>query len=185
MMANVQVRPMTLEEFLALPQGPPYYEFEEGEMIPLASPTITHQRIARKLIRALEDHIESRRLGLVVPEVDVVLPSGRVLVPDIVFVSEPRLALLMPTDKRLEGAPDLVVEITSSDSERDRVDKFKTYFENGVEWYWIVDRETLEVEEYRAGRTDFELKSLAESAETFRSTLFDGLEVNLARKLAE
>ncbi len=185
MMANVQVRPMTLEEFLALPQGPPYYEFEEGEMIPLASPTIRHQDICDELVFSLKQFVRPRNIGRIIREVDVVLPSGRVLVPDIVFVSEPRLALLMPTDKRLEGAPDLVVEITSSDSERDRVDKFKTYFENGVEWYWIVDRETLEVEEYRAGRTDFELKSLAESAETFRSTLFDGLEVNLARKLAE
>ena len=29
---------MTLEEFRQIPEGPPYYEFEEGEIIPMPAP---------------------------------------------------------------------------------------------------------------------------------------------------
>ena len=44
---------MTLEEFRALPEGPPYYEFEEGELIPMTSPTPEHQDILAELVHAL------------------------------------------------------------------------------------------------------------------------------------
>ena len=185
-MADTLVRPvrsMTLEDYLALPIGPPFYEFEEGELIALGQPTIPHQRISRKIMRPLEDYVEERNLGLVIQEVDVVLPDGRSYVPDINFVSAARLPQLTPTELRLEGAPDLVVEITSSDVTRDKVHKFRIYFTNGVAWYWIVEQDTLAIEEWRAGAANFELASRAAGGETFRSALFPGLEINLAALL--
>ena len=44
------------------------------------------------------------------------------------------------TEKRFEGAPDLVVEIVSPSSAKiDRVDKFLEYEKAGVAEYWLID----------------------------------------------
>ena len=44
---------MTLEEFRAMPEGPPYYEYEEGELILVASPTPEHQDVVGILWQAV------------------------------------------------------------------------------------------------------------------------------------
>jgi Uma2 family endonuclease len=44
-MATTGAQSMTLEEFRALPEGPPYYEYEQGELILVASPTPEHQDV--------------------------------------------------------------------------------------------------------------------------------------------
>jgi Uma2 family endonuclease len=58
--------------------------------------------------------------------------------PDIFFVSNENLSRLK--GKRLEGAPDLVVEIISPSSVReDKVRKFDEYEQAGVPEYWLID----------------------------------------------
>ena len=57
-MTSTDMKPMTLEEFRALPEGPPYYEFEEGELVPVTSPTPEHQEQACLALRPLEPSIK-------------------------------------------------------------------------------------------------------------------------------
>src|SRR5262245_42892926 len=58
--------------------------------------------------------------------------------PDIAFVSNNRLHLVQR--RQVEGAPDLAVEIVSSESgERDYKKKRRQYQRAGVREYWIVD----------------------------------------------
>lgn len=59
--------------------------------------------------------------------------------PDIVFVRRDRLGIL--SDRGVEAAPDLVVEILSAST----ADHF------GVPEYWIVDPEARAIEVWRAG----------------------------------
>jgi hypothetical protein len=129
-MAIAETGRMTLEEFRALPEGPPYYEFEEGKLIPMGSPTVEHQDLVGELASLLRRFVRERKRGRVCMEVDVYLPDDRVYIPDISFVSTERVDdLLGFPDRKIHGAPDLVVEVTSSNPERDRVRKFRVYYE--------------------------------------------------------
>ncbi|HZO86797.1 MAG TPA: Uma2 family endonuclease [Chthonomonadaceae bacterium] len=182
-MTAIPTRHMTLEEFLALPEGPPHYEFEEGELIPLPSPTLDHQDILLALAMALKQFVDARQLGRVFMEVDVYLPDGRVLIPDLGFLSAERFSLINPVDRKIHGTPDLVVEITSEDPTRDRIHKFSVYFNNGVPWYWIIDSATLAVEEYRATPEGYLRVSSVGPGAAFQPRLFPGFAVNLAERL--
>ena len=147
-MAGTGAQSMTLEEFRALPEGPPYYEYEQGELILVASPTPEHQDIVGELSHVLRQFVRQQQLGRVVMEVDVYLPDGRGYIPDLAYLAAEHLHLLNPTDRKIHRSPDLVVEVTSSRPARDRVRKFRVYYGNGFPWYWIVDSDALAVEEY-------------------------------------
>ena len=75
-MAMTGVQRMTQEEFRALPEGPPYYEYEEGELILVASPTPEHQDLVSELSHVLRQFVRQHQLGRVVMEVDVFLPEA-------------------------------------------------------------------------------------------------------------
>src|SRR5262245_35454121 len=65
-MTTTGMQRMTLEEFRALPEGPPYYEYEKGELILVASPTPEHQDIVGELSHALRQFVRQQQLGRVV-----------------------------------------------------------------------------------------------------------------------
>jgi Uma2 family endonuclease len=180
-MATAGTQRMTLEEFRALPEGPPNFEFEEGELIPVPSPTPKHQRILLQLGHYLSEFVERQKLGEVFMGVDVYLPDGRCFIPDLTFLSAAQLNLVNPEDEKIHGIPTLVVEATSSDPERDRVHKFRVYYENGVPWYWIVDSATLAIEEYQAKPDGYLRTASVASDEEFRPKLFPGLTLKLAQ----
>jgi len=69
---------------------------------------------------------------------DVQLFKHDILQPDLVVVLKDRQHII--THSRIEGTPDLVVEILSqSTATRDRKLKRATYQKAGVREYWIVD----------------------------------------------
>jgi Uma2 family endonuclease len=182
-MAMTSTQRMTLEEFRALPEGPPYYEYEEGELILVASPTPEHQDVVGALWNVLWQFVRQQQTGRVVMEVDVYLPDGRGYIPDITYLSPERLHLLSPTDRKIHGSPDLVVEVTSSTPARDRVHKFRVYYGNGVPWYWIIDSNTLAIEEYHATPQGYLRTASVVPGEEFQPQLFPGLTLNLASLL--
>jgi Uma2 family endonuclease len=182
-MAMASVQRMTLEEFRALPEGPPYYEYEEGELILVASPTPEHQDVMGVLWNVVWQFVRQQQMGRVVMEVDVYLPDGRGYIPDLAYLSTERMHLLHPTDRKIHGSPDLVVEVTSSTPARDRVHKFRGYYGNGVPWYWIIDSNTLAIEEYHATPEGYLRTASVALGEEFRPQLFPGLAINLAALL--
>jgi Uma2 family endonuclease len=177
-----QTRKYTLEDFNALPVGPPNYEFDEGEIIPLGSPTITHQDIIDEFIIQLKPFIRKSDLGRLFREVDVYLPDGRVYVPDFGFLAMNHMEALSPIDGKIHGTPTMVAEVTSTDGARDRTRKFHVYLANGVEWYWLITQ-SLIIEEYRATEGGYVRVSSIAPGEVFRPQLFPGLEINLAELL--
>lgn len=176
---------MTLEQFVALPEGPPNFEFERGRVIPMASPTLPHQDVTFELTRVLKDFSRSRAPGLVFMGVDVFLPDEEhVYIPDVGFLSAPKVGMYSAEDKKIHGAPDLVVEVLSTEPDRDRVEKFRVYFDNAVSWYWIVDPEHRTIEEYHAMPEGYVRTASIMAGEEFRPRLFDGMAINLSTLLA-
>lgn len=171
---------MSKEEFLALPEGPPDYEFEQGEVILVVRPHAKHQKLVMRLSAALDNHVSSNDLGSVWIEIDTLLTEDRIYIPDIVYLSKEHLDHYHEEDGKIHGVPDLVIEIVSPHSlARDRVAKFNAYFSAGVPWYWIVDPEALTIEEYHAEEKGYLRTASVGEGETFRPGLFPELEINL------
>lgn len=174
-----QTRKYTLEEYCALPEGPPYFEYENGDLIEMHSPTIQHQDITALLYVLVRARAHENRIGRGFTNVDVFLPDGRVFIPDFGIAASDQVS---PVDGKIHGAPLLVAEITSSNEARDRAHKFRVYYDNGIEWYWLISQ-SLIVEEYRHTPEGYLRVSSIAPGEVFRPQLLPGLEINLTELL--
>jgi len=179
----LEKRKFTLAEFEQIPIGPPYFEYDEGEIVELASPTLDHADIVDEINSAMKSYVRARKLGRTFREIDVYLPDGKVFIPDVGFLSNDHSDMLWESDGKIHGAPNLVVEVTSQDSNRDRVRKFRVYHANGIAWYWIIDQETLDIEEYERTQSGYKLLNQVGLGEVFRPKLFPEMEINLAQTL--
>jgi len=104
------------------------------------SATDLHQRIVLLLSGLLDSFVELLSLGRVqIAPFEVKLwPGGPSREPDVLFVANEHLGRI--EEKRLIGAPDLVIEVVSAGSARiDKVDKFIEYEQAGVREYWLID----------------------------------------------
>src|SRR5215471_14825683 len=104
---------MTTNEYLATPESVAPAELAYGVLRVAESPVVRHQRVVRDLTIVLTAFTKERGLGEVLPApMDVVLDRERHLVvqPDVLFVAAGRDEIV--TD-RIEGAPDLVIEVLS------------------------------------------------------------------------
>lgn len=187
----VETRPparpvFTLADFDALPEGPPNYEFDGGNLFAMPRPHPRHQRIIMRLGAVLDEIVSRAALGSIWPEIDVQLSRRRVYVPDLVFLLQEHLERYSAERGRIIGAPDLVVEIVSPASGgRDRVVKFNAYREAGVPWYWLIDSQLLTVEEYRLMPEGYLATARVAAGEVFQPQLFPELGINLAELMGE
>lgn len=118
----------------ALPDDGLRHELLDGAFVMTPSPGFRHQRAVWALGRALEDVLPPSLLVLPGP-FDLVLPTGDVLVPDLMVVERGA-----PGERDLAGVPLIVVEALSpSTRRRDLGDKLTAYRDAGVPHYWIVD----------------------------------------------
>lgn len=176
----------TIDEWLDLPEGPPFYELEDGRLVEMPSPRLGHQRIVGRLYGILDRWVEEKGLGTVVMAVDVALPTGRGYIPDLAFIRRERESKLLAPDGKVHGAPDLVVEVISPTTKvRDRVQKMRGYFEAGVEWVWLIDSEDLSVEEFKWTPEGYLRTAAAAFGEVFEPKAFSGLKLNMAELLGK
>ncbi|HSH74543.1 MAG TPA: Uma2 family endonuclease [Longimicrobiales bacterium] len=140
----------TYAEFARLPsEGSTRYEVIGGELFVTPAPTVRHQRIVMRLSTLLYSFAREHGLGEVFGSpLDVLFAEGDYVEPDILFVRSGRADLL--SDRGVEGAPDLVVEVLSpATAARDRGLKLERYRHHGVPEYWIVDPDERCVETWR------------------------------------
>jgi Uma2 family endonuclease len=147
------------EGYLNLPDDLTHYEIIDGEVIPLASPTLKHQAVSQELFKRLDIFASVKRLGkLFYAPFDFVIRRApvRTRQPDLFFLSRERLHdwAHLQDQPRLEFAPDLVIEILSpSDTYTYWSEKLQDYFALGVPEVWLVDvdKRAIEVQVREAG----------------------------------
>ena len=170
---------LTYEDYCAAPADN-RYELLDGELIMVAAPNIKHESVRSLLGHHLSNFIIDHGLGkLFYAPCDVMLSESDVVQPDLLFVSRKREHLLRDGQK-VQGAPDLVIEILSpSTADRDRGKKLALYGRHGVTEYWLVDpvAETISIHRQQAG--ELVPTDTFGREQTLRSALLAGLELPL------
>src|SRR5262249_8537059 len=174
---------MTTNEYLNTPETVLPAELAYGVLRVAESPVVRHQRVVRDLTILLTAFTRERGLGEVLPApMDVVLHRDRHLVvqPDVLFVAAERQAIV---GDRIEGAPDLVIEVLSPRPRIGLVEEKVTWFARyGVRECWLVDlnRRQIAVLTFADGRV---ASRASFDAEQIRSTVLEGLSLRPAEVL--
>lgn len=145
----------TYERYARLPEDGRRHEIIGGEHHVTPAPRTRHQALVARLVIRLGVVVEDGDLGaLFSAPCDVYFTEHDNVQPDLLFISKERESII--TETRIEGAPDLVVEVISpSTRERDEVLKRDLYERFGVSEYWIVDSEAEAVTVLRSGGGGF------------------------------
>jgi Uma2 family endonuclease len=174
-------RKLTYADLLRLPDDGLRHELIDGKHYVSPSPAPLHQRVSKRLFRALDDYFTSTGAGEVFyAPIDVVLSPHDVLVPDIVVAG----ADTVVSNRAIESPPVLVIEIVSPFSgRRDRRLKFRRYGQLGVPQYWIVDplRQTIECFALEGGGYSRAAVGGAGGADPLTSDAFPSLAIDVAR----
>lgn len=170
----------TVEDYRAMPEGPPYYQLIEGELIMSPSRNRYHQEIIGNVYALLREHVRRQRLGFVyVAPIDVFLSEVDVVQPDVLFVSRGRKNVLR--DDGVHGGPDLVVEIVSpSNGPLEKRRKLPLYARNGVKEEWLIEPNLEQIHRYDFTANAAKPVRIVDSEETFETPLFPGLTINAA-----
>jgi Uma2 family endonuclease len=170
---------LTYEDYCALPNDGRRYEILEGELAVTPSPSRAHQRFSGNLFVILHTYVREGSVGEVfIAPFDVILEKTSVAVPDLLFVSRERLGIV--TDRGVEGAPDLIVEILSpGTAHRDRLDKAQLYARHGVRHYWLVDPDAQTLEAFELAEGRYHRRAHLAGDATFTPPIFPGLTISL------
>ncbi len=130
----------TYDTYATLPDDGQRYEIIDGVLLLMPpAPTPPHQRVIGRIYRYFAAQIEDADSGSVFfAPLDVELVPKTVVQPDVFILLKTGSAKI--TDKRIQGVPDLAVEVSSPGTVgHDRSVKQKAYASAGVREYWFVD----------------------------------------------
>ncbi|MFL6285484.1 MAG: Uma2 family endonuclease [Pyrinomonadaceae bacterium] len=176
-------RRATVEEFWSLPESTRPAEYINGEIVMAPSPTVAHQEVHGNLNYALRTFVQDNGLGRIYySPLDVVLPTGEVVQPDLLFLNI-KQAERVRAAKRIEEVPPFIIEILSPGSiALDAITKRALYEKNGVREYWIVDLETRSIAQLVLRKKHYALTEAAES-DVIKSAVLAGFEMKVGELL--
>ena len=128
---------LTLDEFLELPPMEQRCELIDGVLRMAAFPIPDHQFLAGVLTSRITQQITETGLGIALPETGLILARDSAVGPDITIIRADRTHII--GDTVINDAPDIVVEVLSSNRRADLVRKRELYAAIGIPEYWILD----------------------------------------------
>lgn len=154
----------TIRDLEAIPDdgGWKRYEIIDGELFVTRAPHIRHQDAGGNIYFELESWSRQTQLGKPFQTPGVIFSPLDAVIPDVVWISQERLATGVDEAGHLIVAPELIVEVLSPgelNEQRDKEVKLKLYSLYGVQEYWIVNWQLKTLEIYR--RSDAQLRLVA------------------------
>ncbi|MBS1525438.1 MAG: Uma2 family endonuclease [Bacteroidetes bacterium] len=182
-MLTAEKKKYTVDDYMMLEEGAPF-QLVENELIMSPSPNAIHQAIVARLSQMILNFLDDKQNnGYIAVSMDVVLDESNVFQPDVLFVS-PERAVEIVKD-RVEGAPDLAIEILSpSNAYYDLRKKKEIYEKYGVKEYVIIDPIAQNADLYVLKDGVYSLHQKAEKAEKLNSVLLPGLSFDLSKIFA-
>ena len=176
---------VSVAEFLELelpePDDKRKMELDDGVLYIMPRPRPDHQFVQRRFGHHFDIYFDSSAEPPAEVHHDVVLalPSElpRLFIPDLAIILHGRGAIV--GDRMVEGVPDIVTEVLSTDRNRDLVRKRQVYAEAGIPEYWICDRrnDTVRQLEWRDGR--YVERSVFTADDILATPLLPGLAIPL------
>lgn len=172
-----QAEKISYEDYLKLTEASDNrYEYIDGEVYLLTSPSYEHQSIIMEVANRLYIYLKDKTCRPLTAPFDVTLNidnNKHVVQPDIIVICD--------TDKinekgRYTGVPTLTVEVLSeSTQKKDMLRKLNLYLTAGVAEYWIINPMRKEVYLYCFAEQDIKEYRVYSGSQEMESTVFEGL----------
>lgn len=177
--------PLTYEDYVYLPTDGRRYEIMQGDLYVSPAPNTFHQTVSRRLQYRLMALLEDTGIAYIFnAPCAVLLSETDVVQPDLVLVRCDRRHII--SDRGIDGAPDVVIEILSPSTKgQDLHLKKHVYARAGVQEYWIVDPDAAAIEQWVLEPNDYRLVTRFDRAATLTSTVFPEISIHLLEVFKE
>ncbi|MFB2967569.1 Uma2 family endonuclease [Aerosakkonema sp. BLCC-F183] len=153
-MLQTPTKPLTLAEFIKLPETKPASEYINGQIIQKPMPQGKHSKLQGKLVTRINQIVEDKQIALAFPELRCTF-GGRSIVPDVAVLAWERI----PVDENgdvanvFETYPDWTIEILSPDQNQTKVTgNILHCLKYGSKLGWLLDPDQKSVLVYPAGK---------------------------------
>lgn len=168
----------TVDDYLMLEEGAPF-QLINNELIMSPSPNSIHQEIVSRISQIILNFLaHEQKGGYTAVSMDVVFDGNNVFQPDFLYVSKERKKEIVKD--RVEGAPDITIEILSpSNAYYDLILKKEVYEKYGVKEYIILDPIAKNAHLYALKDGIYYLHQKAQKNELLHSLMLQGFSFDL------
>ncbi len=140
---------LTVEDFLKLPDDGQRIELIQGEVVSMGRGGFIHERVKARVSRILGAWLTRNPIGEVFSETMYWLDEHNTPQPDVSVILNDRMR---PGITGLfRGAPDLAIEIVSSETAAYLLAKIELYLKHGSKTVWVFYPDQQQVHVYRTG----------------------------------
>ncbi len=160
------------------------YEILDGELYVSKQPSWHHQSVCLRIAALLEAWSDQTQAGEANFAPGLIFAEDNDLVPDVVWISNERLATALQADGKLHASPELVIEVLSpgsTNARRDRQLKLDVYSRRDAEEYWIVNWQERQVEIYRRKNDVLMMNEILKETDILQSSLLPGFSCKVAQ----
>jgi Uma2 family endonuclease len=130
---------LTAEEFakMTFPEDGVKRELKDGLVIEMGHARFGHELVKSKANRILDEWASRTDAGIVLSETEYLVSEHVSYMPDVSFLTKERASAMDP-NRFAQGAPDLAVEVVSSESAKYLEEKVEDYLANGSRGVWVL-----------------------------------------------